>query len=163
MKTINLILAVLIVFNLFSQEDKNWRLYPGKNLKATNTSFAYRDTNAIKQLNFNNVAGSVNIYQTSEIDTLSSHIAMAPYVLGYTIQLEVSQQTSKIRDARYKLLKIEPNAPMEEKYLAPNTYLYGGVFYSRTDAYEFKNEIKNHFPNAIVIAKKMTLPPLATE
>lgn len=159
MKIISLIISTLLFLNIIGQEDKNWRLYPGKEDNTTNKNTQLTDSSA-KSLDFKTSPGTVNIYQTSQIDSLTSKLKKAPYILGYTVQLEVSQQTSKIRDARYKLLKLKPDASIEEKYLAPNTYLYGGSFYTRTDAYEFKNEIKNYFPNAIVIARKMALPPI---
>ena len=159
MKIISLIISTILFLNFFGQEDKNWRLYPGQEDKAINKTIQIVDSSE-KSLDFNSSPGTVNIYQTPQIDSLTNKLRTNPYILGYTVQLEVSQQTSKIRDARYKLLKLKPNAPIEEKYLAPNTYLYGGAFYTRTDAYEFKNEIKNHFPNAIIIAKKMALPPI---
>ncbi|MCT4582743.1 MAG: hypothetical protein N4A35_15115 [Flavobacteriales bacterium] len=159
MKLLNLILLFSLTFSAYSQEKQNWRLYPGKE-EISNKNTSHKIDSTKKTLDFNQPEGTVTIHQTREIDSLTNKISRTPYILGYTVQLEVSQQTSKIRDARYKLLKIQPNAPIEEKYLAPNTYLYGGAFYTRTDAYEFKNEIKNYFPNAIVIAKKMNLPPL---
>lgn len=159
MKIFTIIILTLSIITTFAQDDKNWRLYPDKEAKAVKKELRINDSIS-KQLDFNSEKGTINIYQTSQIDSLSNKLKRSPYILGYTVQLEVSQQTSKIRDARYKLLKLKPNAPIEEKYLAPNTYLYGGAFYTRTDAYEFKNEIKNYFPNAIVIAKKMALPPI---
>ncbi len=159
MKTLSLITILTLFTTVFGQENNNWRLYPGSNQGSTNETSLQEDSTT-KKLDFNAPLGTVNIYQTNQIDSLTKKIGRAPYILGYTVQLEVSQQTSKIRDARYRLLKLQPNAPIEEKYLAPNTYLYGGSFYTRTDAYEFKNEIKNYFPNAIVIAKKMNLPPI---
>lgn len=161
MKYLYTILIILIATSLVkSQENKDWRLFPGKKMKFDNANELSIKDSSTKMLNFQNNLGSVKVIQTYEIDSLINKHRKNPYILGYTVQLEVSQQSSKIRDARYKLLKLQPDAPIEENYSAPNTYLYGGAFYTRTDAYEFKNSIKSYFPNAIVIARKLALPPL---
>lgn len=169
MKHLTLITFILLAMLATSQEDKgdkqvpnegnNWRLFPNKNKK----DLQQNDTIASfskKELNFNNSKGKLVINQPEEITLLTENLKKNPYILGYTVQLEVSQQTSKIRNARYKLLKIKPNSQLEETWLPPNTYLYAGSFYSRTDAYLFKKEIAGYFPNATVISKKMTLPTL---
>jgi hypothetical protein len=158
MKSTLIILLIIIPLFNYSQEDKNWRLFPGKEAKPSNIDSLITQDSIIKKLDFSQNQGNVTIHQHSSIDSLTRKHKNNPYILGYTVQLEVSQQTSKIRDARYRLLKLKPDAPIEENYSAPNTYLYGGSFYTRTDAYEFKNAIRTSFPNAIVIARKLALP-----
>lgn len=157
MKLTLFILLILSQLILFSQDENNWRLFPGKELTAINKT---EIDSATRVLNYNTPNGKTTIIQPSSIDSLTSKLKRRPYILGYTVQLAVSQQISKVRDARYRLLKLKPNAPIEEIYSAPNTYLYGGAFYTRTDAYEFKNMIKSYFPNAIVISKRLALPPI---
>jgi len=49
---------------------------------------------------------------------------------------------------------------VEEEYDQPNTYLFAGRFYDKNSAYKFKHKIKSDFPDAIVIKKKLSLPPL---
>ncbi len=142
-------------------EENNWRLFPSKNKVEKEIDTVQLSEN--KTLVFGNKKGIVNISQPNEITELTETLRNKPYILGYTVQLEVSQQTSKIRNARYKLLKIKPNAQLEETWLPPNTYLYAGVFYSRTDAFLFKKEIASYFPNATVISKKMNLPTLNSD
>ena len=164
MKLLILFPLILLQTLVFSQEDKNWRLFPGKDSSAKATANKNLLNNGNKTLNYEKQDGVVTISQPAALDSLTNYHKRNTYILGYTVQLEVSQQTSKIRDARYRLLKLMPNAPIEEIYAAPNTYLYGGAFYTRTDAYAFKHEIRSNFPNAIVISKKLDLPPLqATE
>lgn len=165
MKTLFIIFINTAFLCSFGQESNtnNWRLFPNKKENSIQQINNIDLDSSKKELNFSAIPGKITVFKPSEIDSLTKKIKSSPYLLGYTLQLEVSQQTSKIRDARYKLLKISPNATIEEKYLAPNTYLYGGAFYSRADAYEFKNTIKDLFPNAIVIAKKMPLPPIETK
>ena len=160
MKLLLIALLILIQTLAFSQEENNWRLFPDKEIKFKSIVSNITLDSTKRELNYNAPDGKINIIQPTSIDSLTSKHKRSSYILGYTVQLEVSQQTSKIRDARYRLLKIKPNSPIEEIYAAPNTYLYGGAFYTRTDAYEFKNAIKSYFPNAIVISKKLDLPPI---
>ena len=160
MKSLLIIILLLPQILILSQEDNNWRLFPGKEMKVKPIAATFAIDSTEKKLNYNTPDGKINISQPASIDSLTNKHKRSSYILGYTVQLEVSQQTSRIRDARYRLLKIQPNAPIEEIYAAPNTYLYGGAFYTRTDAYEFKNSIKSYFPNAIIISKKLKLPPI---
>jgi len=160
MKSLLIILLLLPQLLILSQEENNWRLFPGKAIETKPIASTFTIDSTKNELNYNTPDGKINIFQPASIDSLTNKHRRSSYILGYTVQLEVSQQTSRIRDARYRLLKIKPNAPIEEIYAAPNTYLYGGAFYTRTDAYEFKNSIKSYFPNAIIISKKLKLPPI---
>ncbi len=162
MKNISIILFTLFISSVYSQNE-NWKLFPStekKEASAINLNALDTTTRVINtDLSFDK-NGIVTVHQPADIDSLTQFHKNNPYILGYTVQLEVSQQNSKIRDARYKILKIQPDVHLEETYIAPNTYLYGGAFYDRNDAYEFKHFIQQSFPNAIVISKKMQLPPL---
>ena len=162
MKNISIILFTLFISNVYPQNE-SWKLFPStakKEASAINLNTLDTTARAINtDLTFDK-DGIVVVHQPADIDSLTQFHKNNPYILGYTVQLEVSQQNSKIRDARYKILKIQPDVHLEETYIAPNTYLYGGVFYDRNDAYEFKYYILQSFPNAIVISKKMQLPPL---
>ncbi len=162
MKNISIILFTLFISNVYPQNE-NWKLFPStekKEASAINLDTLDTAARAINtDLTFDK-DGIVVVHQPADIDSLTQFHKNNPYILGYTVQLEVSQQNSKIRDARYKILKIQPDVHLEETYIAPNTYLYGGAFYDRNDAYEFKHFIQQSFPNAIVISKKMQLPPL---
>ncbi len=159
------ILSLTLLFIMISlistgQDDNNWRLYKGKKEKVVKLSDAPTFDSTKKELNYNNPDGKVTVNQSWKIDSLDHQIAKKPFIYGYTIQIEVSQQTSIIKDSRYKFRKRYPDTPLDEKYNAPNTYLYAGRFYDKNSAYEFKNEIRKYFPNAIVIQNKMELPPL---
>ena len=145
-----------VSFSLFSQ-NRNWTLYPKKEVQLN----VQKDT-VQKELQFGTSSGKVNITQPSEIDSLQSALKREPFIYGYSVQIEVSQQKEVIKKARYRFLKAYPDVPLDQFYNQPNTYLYGGRFYDKNTAYEFKNKIKKYFPDAIVIRKKMDLPPLKT-
>jgi len=149
------ILFLTSASNFFAQDD--WTIFK----KRENTDTNAVQSDSLRQLNYNQPEGKLIINQSSEIDSLTEKISREPFINGYTVQIEVSQQKSVIRDARYKFLKKFPDVSLDDKYNAPNTYLYGGRFYDRNTAYEFKNEIRSYFPDAIVIQMKMGLPPLS--
>jgi hypothetical protein len=167
MRNLNNILY-LTIFTLFStiytaQNDEDWRLFPSTSgdKKPTNGSV---NSGEIRQLNYSSKPGTVTINQSNEIDSLASNFSREPFIYGYTIQIEVSQQKSIIQNAKYRMMKADANAPFDEIYVAPNIYLYVGRFYDRLSAYEFRNKILTYFPNSIIIGpKKMDLPPIYTE
>jgi hypothetical protein len=153
-------LLLFVIFNFAVGQDtikptKNWRLFPSNN-PILNTQTI--DT-IHKQLNYATMNGKTQVFQDVRLDKIESELREKPYIYGYTLQLEVSQQKNVIKDARYKILKISPDIELDDPYESPNIYLYAGRFYDRNAAYQYKNEISNHFPNAIVVGpKKMDLP-----
>lgn len=163
MKTLlHIVIALCIgIFTSYGQDTigiKDWRLFPAKMDSKIDTSKLLKP----QKLDYNRPDGVVNIHQDNRINGICEHLKTEPYFYGYTLQLEVSQQKNVIKDARYKILKIKPDIELDDPYEAPNIYLYAGRFYDRVSAYQFKNEISNHFPNAIVVGpKKMDLPRLA--
>ncbi len=161
---ITFLFLLSIVFNFTIAQDTikpsgNWRLFP-----ANKTALVFQDTaNKHKELNYSNANGKTQVFQDSRIDKIESELREKPYIYGYTLQLEVSQQKNVIKDARYKILKISPDIELDDPYESPNIYLYAGRFYDRHSAYQYKNEISKHFPNAIVVGpKKMDLPVIHT-
>jgi hypothetical protein len=167
MRNLNIVL-ILIILTLFStiyiaQNDEDWRLFP-------NSSEVKKPTNGtinpaeIRKLNYSSKPGAVTVNQSNEIDSLAANFIKEPFIYGYTIQIEVSQQKSIIQNAKYRMMKIDAIAPFDEIYVAPNIYLYVGRFYDRLSAYEFRNKILTYFPNSIIIGpKKMDLPPIYKE
>lgn len=161
MKIFVIITSILFTFsNAFSQDDRNWMLYPKKDASIKESSVKNDSTK--RELDFSRQNGTVRVNQPTAIDSLQSHFGKAPFIYGYTVQIEVSQQKEVIKNARYRFFKSYPDMPLDEFYNQPNTYLYGGRFYDKNTAYEFKDKIKKYFPDAIVIRKKMDLPPLKT-
>lgn len=153
------ILLASISFTGFGQDSikqtKNWRLFPSETVTINE---GIKDSSH-KKLNYTSTTGKVQVFQDNRLNTIETELREKPYIYGYTLQLEVSQQKNIIKDARYKILKISPNIELDDPYESPNIYLYAGRFYDRSSAYQYKNEISNHFPNAIVVGpKKMDLP-----
>ena len=154
----NTIIVLLIGLSISAQDTiskgKNWRLFPSNKLELNESKI-----DSLKQLDYTRMDGRVKVFQDERIDKIGEELSQKPYFYGYTIQLAVGQQKNIIKDARYKILKISPDIELDDPYESPNIYLYAGRFYDRTSAYQYKNEISDHFPNAIVVGpKKMDLP-----
>lgn len=157
--TLYIIVVLFAFLNPVKAQDRNWTLYPKKNLVLKTKS----DSVAKKELDYSSPDGKVNVHQTTSIDTLQKELAKNPFIYGYTVQIEVSQQKEVIKNARYRFLKSYPDMSLDEDWIQPNTYLYGGRFYDKNTAYEFKEKLSKDFPDAIVIRKKMDLPTLSKE
>jgi len=141
---------------LFAQ-DSDWRTYK----KSTDSTAVVVQNDTIKkELNYHENLGNVTIIQDPKIDSLTIKIGEKPFINGYTVQIEISQQKSIIRDSRYLFIRNNPDISLDEKYDQPNTYLYAGRFYDKNSAYKFKHKIKANFPDALVIKKKLSLPSL---
>jgi hypothetical protein len=140
-------------------QDTDWRTYK----KSSNTTAILerqQNDTVEKELNYNEKQGNVVIYQDPKIDSLTNKIGKKPFINGYTIQIEISQQKSIIRNSRYLFIRNNPDISLDEEYDQPNTYLFAGRFYNKNSAYKFKYKIKDNFPDALVIKKKLSLPVL---
>jgi len=152
-------LLIVLSSSVAFAQDTDWRTYKKPSNTTNSTEIQQKDT-AKKELNYNEKQGDVIIYQDSKIDSLTSKIGKKPFINGYTIQIEVSQQKSIIRDSRSLFIRNNPEISLDEEYDQPNTYLYAGRFYDKNSAYKFKHEIKANFPDALVVKKKLSLPAL---
>ena len=146
--------AILLSLSICVCSAQNqWTVYPAKD------SIDQSDTTS-KTLEFNSAQKSeVIVNQDPRINKLKTKLADEKNILGYTIQIEVSQQNQIIKAARLKFIKSFPDTPIFDEYIAPNTYLFVGRYYDKNDAIAFQNTITSAFSNTMVI-KKRILPPL---
>jgi len=155
------IVCLFVVFSssiVFAQ-DTDWRTYK-KSSNVTNSSELPQKDTIEKELNYTGKQGDVTIFQDPKIDSLTSKIGKKPFINGYTIQIEVSQQKAIIRNSRSLFIRNNPDISLDEEYDQPNTYLFAGRFYDKNSAYKFKHQIKDNFPDALVVKKKLSLPSL---
>lgn len=151
------VLSILITLNfssnLISQDD--WRLFPS--IDSSNNNI----TDTVKpQLDYSLNNGLINIYKDPRIDSIQKELAEEPTIMGWTVQILVSQQKEEIKNTRIKFLKAFPDHQLFDEYKTPNTYLYAGKFYDKISAYHFKNEIRVLFENTRVIKRIIELPVL---
>ena len=152
-------LFIVLSSSVIFAQDTDWRTYKKSSNTTSRVTIQQKDT-IKKELNYNGNQGSVVISQDPKIDSLTDKIGEKPFINGYTVQIEISQQKSIIRDSRYLFIRNNPDISLDEEYDQPNTYLYAGRFYDKNSAYKFKHKIKASFPDALVIKKKLSLPSL---
>ena len=156
----NIVCLIIVLSSsvIFAQET-DWRTYK-KSSHTKNIGVIPQNDTVKKELNYNGNQGNVVISQDLKIDSLTNKIGKKPFINGYTVQIEVGQQISIIRNSRSLFIRSNPDISLDEEYDQPNTYLFAGRFYDKNSAYKFKNEIKANFPDALVIKKKLSLPSL---
>lgn len=161
LKTTTVCLLIVLNSSIVCAQDTDWRTYK-KPANATKSLETKQKDTIKKELNYNGKQGNIIIFQDSKIDSLTSKIGKKPFINGYTIQIEVSQQKSIIRNSRSLFIRNNPDTSIDEEYDQPNTYLFAGRFYDKNSAYKFKHAIKANFPDALVVKKKLSLPSLQT-
>ena len=162
LKTIILCLLIILLSSTVFAQDTDWRTYK-KSANAIKPLDRQQKDTVKKELNYNVEQGDIIIFQDPKIDSLTTKIGKKPFINGYTIQIEVSQQKSIIRNSRSLFIRNNPDTSIDEEYDQPNTYLFAGRFYDKNSAYKFKHAIKANFPDALVVKKKLSLPSLQTD
>lgn len=161
MKASSTTLILSLLLNAYVAQN-DWTTYPSnsdtiliKNIK--DSSFKDLEFNSS-----NNEKSQLVVVKDNRIDLLQQKLKKEKNISGFTVQLEVSQQTNVIKDARLKFIKAFPDHPIFDEYIAPNTYLFAGRFYDKNDALAFQHKIKAHFLNTMVV-KKRIVPPNITD
>ena len=154
-----IILAVSLNVSIAQNE---WTTYP-PSIDSNSIEIKYDSAlNELKYNALNNNNSQLIILKDKRIDLLEDKLKEEKKIVGFTVQLEVSQQTNVIKDARLKFIKTFPKHPIFDEYIAPNTYLFAGRFYDKNDAIAFQYKIKTAFINTMVI-KKRIVPPNITD
>ena len=146
----------LASYSILVSQD-NWRLYPSND--SSNLITTHNDT-VMNELNYSQKNGVVKIIKDARIDSVQKKLSEKPSIIGWTVQILVSQQKEEIKNTKIKFLKAFPDQQLFDEYKTPNTYLYAGRFYDKITAYHFKNEISHLFQNTRVLKKTIDLPIL---
>ena len=161
MRTTYTFIILTVSLNV-SIAQNEWTTYP-PSIDSNSIEIKYDSAlNELKYNALNNNNSQLIILKDERIDLLEEKIKGEKNIIGFTIQLEVSQQTDIIKDARLKFIKAFPEHPIFDEYIAPNTYLFAGRFYDKNDALAFQHKIKSDFMDTMVI-KKSIIPPNITE
>lgn len=95
------LVGILVGYAQDTIKGNDWRLFPSKQEGKVDTSKHLKP----RTLDYSGPDGNVTVKQDARIDGIGKQLKSDPYFYGYTLQLEVSQQKSVIKDARYKILK----------------------------------------------------------
>ena len=167
MRKVWIIIFIGCISSSYSQE--NWILYPKKetldslkvkslsnNENLTHDSLFFKkidnQTN-INTINYITEIGSLVENKDSRIDSISNYISKNGTYIGYTIQIYVTQETSKIREVRKNFISNFPERTLFDEYIAPNIFLYSGKFKDFNRAELFKKELEEVFENTLVVRK----------
>jgi len=153
-----LIFSLFIAFKSIVVSQDNWKLYPSSP-DSSRVESNLIDT--IKpQLNYSLNNGEIIVFSDARIDSIQKELSEKPTIMGWTVQILVSQQKEELKNTRIKFLKAFPDQQLFDEYKTPNTYLYAGRFYDKVSAYYFKNELTVLFENTRVVKKVIELPIL---
>lgn len=160
---------IFFICNSYSYCQENWILYPKKDaldslkvkslsnndsLNPDSISFNKIDSQInIQTINYISKIGSLKENKDSRIDSIRNYIAVNGTYMGYTIQIYVTQETSKIREVRKNFISNFPEKTLFDEYIAPNIFLYSGRFKDYNRAELFKKELEEVFENTLVVRK----------
>tara|TARA_B110001452_G_scaffold228472_1_gene203905 strand:- start:1055 stop:1567 length:513 start_codon:yes stop_codon:yes gene_type:complete len=156
---------ILIVFSTGVQCQENWRLYP-KNESIDSISIiniiqkkidssGFLSPDNTKDLSYINKVGSLIEHKDPRIDSLNNYISKHGKYNSFTVQLYVSQKNDEIRNCRKKFIRNFPEMGIFDEYIAPNIFLYSGLFQDYNQAILYKKKMEVIFKNTLVVRKKI--------
>lgn len=156
------ILLLFFCLHVHSDAQVDWRTYRPSEDAITIDHKAIDSPNAA--FNDTNQIGKVEIHQPAYLDTLMDKMKTLGFqkstLKGYRVQIGMSQKR-KILEPKYRLFAQEfADTKLYYVYKQPNFRLRAGDFYTKLQAQQFKEKIKQHFPEAVVVMDKIELPKL---
>lgn len=145
------------MLSAFAQE--SWTLYQPAGGDSVNGDTVLLDT--IRNIEFNG-NGQVTINKDPRLDNVTDlkrgNVNLTKP--GYRVQIRLCQQKDEVNLLRAKFIQLYDNHNAHVQYNQPNFVLKVGDFYTRQQALEFKYDIAEHFPEAIVVRDNIELPKL---
>jgi hypothetical protein len=161
------IFYILIVFSTGFQCQENWKLYPKNesidsisNIKTITIqkkidSSGFLNPVNPKDLSYINKVGSLIEHKDPRIDSLNNYMSKHGRYNSFTVQLYVSQKNDEIRNCRKKFIRNFPEMEIFDEYIAPNIFLYSGLFQDYNQAILYKKKLEVIFKNTLVVRKKI--------
>lgn len=163
-----LVIAFALVSGGGFAQEENWRLFKSSE-KANDSvyqenSFGLDTTirkDTIRTIKASN-PGTINIHKDPRIAGVTELKKGATVINkpGYRIQLKMSDQKEEVSTIRAQFLKGTTMHKAHMEYVAPNFVLKVGDFYTKQQALEFMYEIKEFFPEALLVRDNIELPKL---
>ena len=98
---------------------------------------------------------------TEELDQVLTEIAQARkeigFVEGFTVLVYNGVDREKAYKARDLLYRAMPDEKARLAFVQPNYKVKVGRFYSKLEAYEIQQRLKQEFPTAIIIPEKIKI------
>lgn len=160
------IFLTLICFTAFGAkaQEHQWNLFPGDADTAATQHTAGEKITGFT-LDFNTKPGQVKVNQDNRVDKITEFIgtpqgANPVKIKGYRLQLFFSTDKDQVNQKRGEFLSRTKNLPAYIDYLQPNFRLRGGDFRTKLQAQKLQEELKNDFPDAIIVEDWIELPAL---
>lgn len=159
------IFYILIIFSYKFHCQENWTLYPKKDsinsIDKNDTILSQKKIdlsglfNSNNYLSYINNKGSLIEHKDPRIDSLNNYISKHGKYNSFTVQLYVSQNNDEIRNYRKKFIRNFPEMEVFDEYIAPNIFLYSGLFQDYNQATLYKKKLEIIFKNTLVVRKKI--------
>ena len=120
-----LIFTLFIAFKSIIVSQDNWKLYP---YSPDSNRIESNLIDTIKpQLNYNLKNGEIIVFRDVRIDSIQKELSEKPTIMGWTVQILVSQQKEELKNTRIKFLKhFRINSFLMNIKLLIHTYTLGG-------------------------------------
>lgn len=146
-------------------QEHNWNLFPGAQ---DSTKIQVNKDQKITgfQLDFNAKPGEVKVQQDARIDKITQFIGEPQGVnpgvkiKGFRVQLFFDTDKDQVNQKRADYLARYNDKPAYVDYLQPNFRLRVGNFRTKLQAQKWQDEVKNDFPDAIIVEDWVDLPEL---
>ena len=123
MKTSSTTLILSLLLNAYVGQN-DWTTYPSNSDTVSINNTKDSSFKELKFNSFNNQKSQLFVVKDNRIDLLQEKLKKEKTISGFTVQIEVSQQTNVIKDARLKFIKAFPEHHFCHKtYLQINKYL----------------------------------------
>ena len=157
-----------MIFSYGCHCQENWTLYPKKDSiesidkndsilsqkkKIDSSGLFNSDKN--NYLSYINKEGSLIEHKDPRIDSLNNYMSKHGKYNIFTVQLYVSQNNDEIRNYRKKFIRNFPEMEIFDEYIAPNVFLYSGLFQDYNHATLYKKKLEILFKNTLVVRKKI--------
>lgn len=165
MKIILSIWFSALSLSLFSQENKDWKTYPGSADTVRKTNEKTTEFN----LNYNAKQGDVKVVKDEKIQKLTDFSGTpqknepAVKIKGFRVQLFFDSDKDIVNQKRSDYLARFSEHPAYIDYLQPNFRLRAGNFRTKLQAQFWANELILDFPDAIIVEDWIDLPALKKE
>ena len=160
------IFYILIIFSYGCQCQENWTLYPNmdsiNSINKIDTILSQKkiDSSGLLNSEKNNLSyvnnkGSLIEHKDPRIDSINNYMSKHGKYNIFTVQLCVSQNNDEIRNSRKKFIRNFPEMEIFDEYIAPNIFLYSGLFQDYNQAALYKKKLEIIFKNTLVVRKKI--------
>ncbi|MFA0962124.1 SPOR domain-containing protein [Roseivirga sp. BDSF3-8] len=103
------------------------------------------------------VSGDVNKRLEVVYDTLKERRGKNPAVQGFTVQVYAGPSRSEANEAKEKVYHTLENVNPELQYIQPNFKVKVGQFLDRLEAQKMYAQLREEFPQALIIPEKIYL------